>query len=92
MSSLTGKVSAVLGAAGKGNMAQVIADTLHREGASIVVAGRNKDELDRFAKEVNGLAVYCDTTSKEDIKKVFYAAVDKFDKVDIVVNATGWGS
>ena len=40
---LDGKVAVVLGAAGQGNMGQVIARTFAREGAKLIVAGRVLD-------------------------------------------------
>lgn len=91
MSSMTGKVAVVLGAAGEGNMGQVIAGALYKEGASVVVAGRSKKELERFSSRIEGLAVCCDITSKADIENLFDSAIEKFGKVDVVVNATGWG-
>lgn len=91
MGSLTGKVAVILGAAGKGNMGQVIATTLHAAGVSVVVAGRNKNELDRFSCEIDGLPVSCDITKRNEIINLFDVAVERFGKVDIVVNATGWG-
>ncbi|WGK62447.1 SDR family oxidoreductase [Halopseudomonas sp. SMJS2] len=91
MSQLFNKVAIVLGAAGKDNMGQVIARRLHAEGAKAVVAGRNLEELDCLAAELNGLAVCCDITSKADIENLFCAAITRYGHVDIVVNATGWG-
>lgn len=91
MGRLSGKVAIVLGAASKDNMGQAIARKLHEEGAAVVVSGRHLDELGRVASEIRGLPVYCDITSKSDIKELFDAAIGEFDKVDIVVNATGWG-
>ena len=40
---LNGKVSLILGAAGKDNMGQVMARRFAQEGAKIVVAGRKED-------------------------------------------------
>lgn len=87
MARLTGKQAVVLGAAGKGNMAQVIARRFRDEGADVVVAGRKADELERFAAEIGGRWTTCDITRKADCDALAAFA----GTVDIAVNATGWG-
>ncbi len=91
MGVLQDKVAIVLGAAGDGNMGQVIARGLAAEGAKVVVGGRGADRMATFAKEIGGIAVDCDITQRDQV----FAAVDQarktYGKVDIGVNATGWG-
>lgn len=60
MGRLAGKAAVVLGAAGRGNMGQVIARRFRDEGAHVTVAGRKMDELERFAAEIGGHALPCD--------------------------------
>ena len=48
---LNGKVSLILGAAGKDNMGQVMARRFAQEGAKIVVAGRKEDSLKELSSE-----------------------------------------
>lgn len=87
---LQGKGAIILGAANRGNMAQVIARRLVQEGAVVVVAGRKMDELERFAGEIGGHAIHCDVTRRDE---VFALAEGKetLGRLDIAVNATGWG-
>ena len=91
MGRLAGKSAIVLGAAGRGNMAQVIARRFANDGAKVLVGGRKLDELQRFADEIGGYAVACDITSPDDLQAVAAAAKDRFGSVEIAVNATGWG-
>jgi NAD(P)-dependent dehydrogenase (short-subunit alcohol dehydrogenase family) len=88
---LTGKRAVVLGAAGEGNMAQVIARRLVAEGAVVTVAGRKEAELARFAAEIGGFSAVCDITRKADTDALAAFAVGAMGGVDIVVNGTGWG-
>lgn len=88
---LEGKVAVVLGAAGRDNMGQVIAKRFADEGAKIVVAGRKLDELKRFAQSVGGAAFVCDITKKHEVDELFAYAKDWGGRVDVAVNATGWG-
>ena len=55
---LDGKVTLILGAAGKDNMAQVMARRFAKEGAKLVLAGRNEDALRRFLKNLGGHTVF----------------------------------
>ena len=91
MGRLAGKVAIVLGAAGAGNMGQVIARRFRDEGANVMVAGRKGDELQRFADEIGAGWTLCDITSAADLKALVAATVARFGKVSIAVNATGWG-
>ena len=68
MGRLAGKVAYVLGAAGRGNMGQVIARRFAEEGATVAVGGRHPEELEWLAGEIGGMAVTCDITKMEDIK------------------------
>jgi NAD(P)-dependent dehydrogenase (short-subunit alcohol dehydrogenase family) len=54
MGRLQGKVAVVLGAAGKDNMAQVIARRFVAEGAKLVAAGRDLAALTAFAEPPGG--------------------------------------
>lgn len=88
---LEGKGAIVLGAAGRGNMAQVIAARFAQEGARVVVAGRKREELDRFAREIGGVAATCDITKRDEVFALAATAKAELGRVDIGVNATGWG-
>ena len=91
MGRLDGKTAVVLGAAGAGNMGQVIARRFAAEGAQVLVAGRRAEELERLADELGGRAVLCDITRREDLKGLADAALAWSGTLDVAVNATGWG-
>ena len=91
MGRLEGKVAIVIGAAGPGNMGQVIARRFAAEGASVVVAGRSAESLDALAEEIGGLGFACDITDEVGLAAMTRAAVDRFGGLDLAVNATGWG-
>ncbi len=91
MGRLQGKGAIVLGAAGAGNMGQVIAKRFREEGAKVLVAGRKDDELARFADEIGGEWAHCDITKRDDVLTLAATARAKLGAVHIGVNATGWG-
>ena len=88
---LSGKNALVVGAAGKDNMAQVIARRFAAEGAKVAVAGRNRAILDTLAAEIGGVAVECDFSDRASIFAMVEATRAALGGVDIAVNATGWG-
>jgi NAD(P)-dependent dehydrogenase (short-subunit alcohol dehydrogenase family) len=91
MGQLDNKTAIVLGAAGRDNMGQVIARRFAAEGAKVVVAGRNGEELSRFATEIGGLAFVCDVTKLADIEALAAFSLEAGNGLGIALNATGWG-
>lgn len=91
MSGLQGKVAVVVGAAGSGNMGQTIARALSKAGAKTVVSGRNEANLMVLAEEIGGDWIACDLTRKADVERLASQTVERHGKVDIAINATGWG-
>jgi 2-hydroxycyclohexanecarboxyl-CoA dehydrogenase len=91
MTNLTGKVAVVLGAAGKDNMGQAIARKLAGAGAKVVVTGRHEAPLKALAGEIGGDWMLCDITRKADVEALAGETVKRHGRVDIGVNATGWG-
>ncbi|MEZ5656404.1 MAG: SDR family oxidoreductase [Sphingobium sp.] len=91
MGRLEGKCALVVGAAGKGNMGQVIARRFAAEGAKVAVAGRKMDPLNELASDIGGVAIECEFTDRESIFAMVDQATDAMGRLDIAVNATGWG-
>jgi len=91
MGALEGRTAVVLGAAGAGNMGQTIARRLAAEGAQVLAAGRNADSLAALADEIGGRHATCDITRGADTEALAQAALDWTGRLDIAVNATGWG-
>jgi NAD(P)-dependent dehydrogenase (short-subunit alcohol dehydrogenase family) len=56
-----------------------------------VVGGRHEGPLRAFAEEIGGAAVLVDITRKEEVDAAADLAVDRFGRLDIGVNAAGWG-
>ncbi len=91
MGRLDGKIASIIGAAGAGNMGQVIARRFAQEGARVVVSGRNAEPLAQLAEEIGGDWVECDLCSRDSVNTLFDTIVERHGRVDIAVNATGWG-
>ena len=88
---LEGKVALVAGAAGTANMGQKIAERLAQEGCKVVVTGRHEEPLRAIAEQIGGSYILMDITSKADVDAAADFAVQTYGKLDVAVNATGWG-
>ena len=91
MNHVAGKVVIVAGAAAAGNMGQGIARRFARAGARVVVAGRHEKPLKELAAEINGAYALCDFEKKADIDALVAFALQRFGRIDVGINCTGWG-
>jgi len=89
---LTGKVAIVTGAS-KG-LGKAISIGLAKAGANIVAISRDLpavtqtvNDVKEFGKEALSLKV--DVTQKEDLEKMIEQTLEKFNKIDILVNSAG---
>jgi NAD(P)-dependent dehydrogenase (short-subunit alcohol dehydrogenase family) len=83
---LSGKVAIITG--GGSGIGKAIAQAFVREGAKVVIAGRDRKKLDRAAAEIGGecLAISADVSSAGDVQKLVGAAIDKFKRINVLVN------
>ncbi len=89
---LKGKKAIVTGSSS--GIGEGIAKCLAREGAHVMVQGRNKKELQRITKEINakgGVARYVegDLTSDQAAENIAETTLKTFKQVDILVNNAG---
>jgi len=86
---LTHKVAIITG--GGSGIGKAIAVAFAREGASVVIAGRDQKKLNSTAAEIGGdcLAVTADVSKAKDVEKLVAAAIAKFKRVDVLVNNAG---
>lgn len=89
---LQGKTAVVTGASS--GMGRAIAQKFAEEGANVIALARRKerlDELEKAASENNQVLIgkACDVTKRNDVDEAIQTAIDKFGKVDILVNCAG---
>jgi NAD(P)-dependent dehydrogenase (short-subunit alcohol dehydrogenase family) len=89
---LEGKVALVTGASQ--GLGRALALACAKEGANLVISSRSADSLETVAEEASGsgvevLAVPADLSRSEDVQKLVDAAVERFGKIDVLVNNAG---
>ncbi len=94
---LSGRVALVTG--GSRGLGLQIAEALGEMGAKLALTARKKDELDAAVShlrksKIEAAAFVCDLGKREAIPPVVDAILDKFGKVDVLVNNAGatWGA
>jgi gluconate 5-dehydrogenase len=92
---LDGRVAIVPG--GGGAIGAAMAEALAGAGAKVAVAGRTQETLKAAVDRVTaagseGLAIAADVTREDDCERLVAETIERFGKVDIVVNAVGGGA
>lgn len=91
-----GKVVIVTGASS--GIGEATARQFGREGAKVVLAARRVEKLEALANEIGGmgtgaevLVVQADLSKLEDIQALIQKTLDKFGRIDVLVNNAGFG-
>ena len=89
MGLIEGKVAIVTG--GGQGLGEGVCKRFAKEGASVVVLGRTFSKVERVANEITeagGIAipVLCDISKRDSVDEAVKMVVDKFGKIDILVN------
>jgi len=93
---IKGKVVIVTGASS--GIGEATARRFGREGAKVVLAARRLDRLEALAQEIQSmgsgaetLVVQADLTRLEDIQSLIHRTLDRFGRIDVLVNNAGIG-
>jgi NAD(P)-dependent dehydrogenase (short-subunit alcohol dehydrogenase family) len=86
------KVALVTG--GSSGLGRAIAEAFAAAGARVVVAGLEADAVERAAAEIarrggDVLGVPTDVTRQEDVDRLFAEALQRFGRLDVLVNCAG---
>ncbi|TDH48017.1 SDR family oxidoreductase [Mycobacterium eburneum] len=90
MFDLSGRVAIVTGASS--GLGWRFAEVLHAAGASVVAVARRADRLDALAAGSDRIAaVTADLASSEDVETIVPATLQRFGRVDVLINNAGFG-
>src|ERR1044071_303301 len=90
---LQGEVALITGASR--GIGRAIALRFAREGATVAVAARTENDLNKVADEVraqggSALALICDVGEDASVRRMVAAAEKQFGKIDLLVNNAGY--
>lgn len=94
MTATTHPVALVTGG-GRG-IGRGIALRLARDGGRVAIAARSREQVDNVAREIvaaggSALAVACDVTQQDDVRRAVAAVTDRFGPISLLVNNAGVG-
>lgn len=92
---LRDKVAVITGG-GRG-IGRAVALGVARQGAAVVVAARSVGEVEQTVRAVEAdggraLAVACDVTDEQAVRGLIGAALERFGRIDVLVNNAGVGN
>jgi NADP-dependent 3-hydroxy acid dehydrogenase YdfG len=92
MTGIHGKVVAITGASS--GIGAAIASELAARGAAVVIGARRTDRLDALVERIHAAggraeAVTVDVTQRSDLERLVSTAVDRFERLDVLVNNAG---
>lgn len=92
MQNIKGKVIVITGASS--GLGEAAARHLSAQGATVVLGARRADRIQSLADELNSkggkaFAVATDVTDRQQVKKLVDAAVEKFGRIDVMLNNAG---
>ena len=83
--------SKVILTGGSSGIGYATAKLLKAKGAKVLITGRNKEKLEKAAKELGVFAVTADVAREEDIEKTFDVAREELGGLDVLINNAGIG-
>lgn len=89
---VAGAITIVTGASD--GIAEAIARALAREGASVAVVSRDLERVQRVARDIeaaggSALALEADVTRAKDVREMVKSVLDRWGRVDVLVNGVG---
>ena len=88
------KDKVVLVTGGSSGLGRVIAEAFGKAGAKLVIAALEAEAVETAAREMRDaghdvLGVHADITRQDDVDSLFQQAVDRFGRLDVLVNNAG---
>jgi meso-butanediol dehydrogenase/(S,S)-butanediol dehydrogenase/diacetyl reductase len=85
-----GRVAIVTG--GSSGIGKAVVERLTWEGADVVIADVHEEKGQKLAEETDSVFHHCDVSEFGDVERVVEETVERFGRLDIMVNNAGIGS
>ena len=80
--------TAIVTGAGKG-MGAAVARELKSRGYKLVLMSRTEDQIQKLARELDATGIAGSVTEPADLQKLVDTAINKYGRIDAVINSTG---
>lgn len=84
--------SVALVTGGSAGIGRAIAKSLAESGTRVAITGRDKEKLDRAARELGVFPIQADVAVEADVQRTYSEVLDQFGDLDILVNNAGIGT
>jgi 3-oxoacyl-[acyl-carrier protein] reductase len=76
---------------GSSGIGKATADLLVKSGANVVITGRTESRLKQAAEETGAFPIVADVSKEEDVERTFDIFMEKYDRLDVLINNAGAG-
>jgi len=76
---------------GSSGIGYATAQLLRDRGAEVAICGRRADALDEAASELGAIAIVCDVSREEEVKRMVDRVIAELGGYDVLINNAGWG-
>ncbi|NNG25995.1 MAG: SDR family oxidoreductase, partial [Ignavibacteriaceae bacterium] len=76
---------------GSAGIGKATAKMLSDNEGKVAITGRDKDKLERVAKEIRATSIYADAAKQEDVERTYDEFLKKFGNLDCLINNAGIG-
>ncbi|MBN2731693.1 MAG: SDR family oxidoreductase [Balneolaceae bacterium] len=82
----------VLVTGGSSGIGKETARQLVEAGATVVIAARKKDKLEKAAEETGAIPIRCDVRDEQQVKTLIETTNQELDRYNVLINNAGYGS
>ncbi len=85
------KDSTFLVTGGSAGIGKATAKLLSDKGGKVAITGRDKEKLNKVAKEINAFPIHADVANENDVVQTYEIFLNQFGKLDCLINNAGIG-
>lgn len=85
------KDKVILVTGGSSGIGYSIAEMAKNNGAKVIIAARNRERLDKAAKELSVFPIACDVGNEKHVTECYNTIMKEFGRIDALINNAGFG-
>lgn len=77
---------------GSSGLGKAMAKLLIQKGANVAITGRDQAKLEQVAEELGASPIHADVSMEQDVLRTYSHFLQKFEKLDVLINNAGIGA